>query len=154
ENTPRAKPPAADGEEPTVLPAAPGQNTMPNAIAPAPAASAGPPAALPAAFGRYQLLKVLGQGGMGAVYLARDTQLDRNVALKIPHFATNDGPQVLARFQREARAAASVVHPNICPVHEVGEIDGTPYLTMAFIEGKPLSAFARAKPPTPRQSVV
>jgi serine/threonine protein kinase/formylglycine-generating enzyme required for sulfatase activity len=96
---------------------------------------------LPCAFGRYKLLKLLGEGGMGAVYLAHDEQLDRNVALKIPNFETGEKSQVLARFNREARSAAALRHANICPVHEVGEIDGVPYLTMAFIEGKPLSQF-------------
>jgi predicted Ser/Thr protein kinase len=95
---------------------------------------------LPAAFGRYQVLKVLGQGGMGSVYLAHDTQLDRRVALKIPHFTSQDGPQVRERFFREARAAAMLHHPNLCPVYDVGEHAGTHYLTMAFIEGRPLSA--------------
>ncbi len=109
------------------------------------------PEDLPATFGRYRVLKRLGQGGMGAVYLATDTQLDRPVALKIPHFDANDGSQVLERFQREARAAATILHPNVCPLHEVGEIDGVPYLTMGYIEGKPLSAFVAAKPLQPRQ---
>jgi serine/threonine protein kinase len=152
DRTPDIKKPQSIAEEGTVLPAAPGQQTTPSSVN-SPRVGA-LPTQLPATFGRYQLLKLLGQGGMGAVYLARDTQLEREVALKIPLFATSDGPQLMARFQREARAAATVVHPNVCPLHEVGEIDGTPYLTMAFIDGKPLSAFIRAKPPTPRQSAV
>lgn len=93
---------------------------------------------LPEQFGRYRIIKKLGQGGMGAVYLARDTQLDRQVALKVPHFSQEDGPEVLARFQREARAAATVQHPSICPVYDVGEINGTHYLAMGFIEGRAL----------------
>ena len=97
------------------------------------------PTELPERFGRYRNVKKLGQGGMGAVYLAHDEQLDRQVALKIPHFSARDGKEILERFYCEARAAATVQHPNICAVHDVGEIDGTPYLTMAFIEGKPLS---------------
>jgi serine/threonine protein kinase len=110
---------------------------------------------LPAPFGRYRLLKLLGQGGMGAVYLAHDTALDRPVALKVPHFDADDGPEVLARFYREARSAATVVHPNICPVHDVGEIGGVSYLTMAYVEGKPLSHLIEGpKPPTPRQSAL
>ena len=59
---------------------------------------------------------------MGAVYLARDTQLDREVALKIPFISPEDGPKPLERFYREARAAAPLHHPNLCPVHDVGEI--------------------------------
>ena len=102
------------------------------------------PKNLPAPFGRYRLLRLLGQGGMGRVYLAHDSQLDRSVALKIPSLSPEDGPKVLERFYREARAAAVLNHPNICPVYDVGEIDGIPYLTMAYVEGKSLGAFASA----------
>ena len=112
------------------------------------------PKEFPAPFGRYRILKLLGRGGMGAVYLAQDTQLDRPVALKAPHFDAGDGPQVRERFFREARAAATLRHPNICPLHDVGEIDGTPYLTMAYIEGKPLAEIAAARPFTSRQSAL
>jgi serine/threonine protein kinase len=114
-----------------------------------------PPRELPAPFGRYQLLKLLGRGGMGAVYLAHDSQLDRKVALKIPLFDPDDGSQVLQRFYREARAAATLRHPNICPVYDVGDVGGAPYLTMAYIEGKPLTSYARGgKPMTTRQSAI
>jgi serine/threonine protein kinase len=90
---------------------------------------------------------------MGAVYLAHDTQLDRQVAIKIPHFDRGDGPEVLERFYRESRAAATLDHPNICPVHDVGEIDGVHYLVMAYIEGKPLSDFVRRDKPIPPRQV-
>src|SRR6185312_2267016 len=96
------------------------------------------PASLPEQFGRYRIEKQLGQGGMGSVYLAHDTQLDRKVALKIPHFTEGKGPQIIARFYQEARAAATIHHPHVCPIYDVGEIDGIHYLTMAFVEGKPL----------------
>ncbi len=107
---------------------------------------------LPTNFSRYRVVKLLGQGGMGAVYLAQDMQLDRPVALKIPTFSGNDGPMVLERFQREARAAATILHPNVCPLYDVGEIDGVPYLTMGYIDGKPLAAYVAARPQPPRQS--
>jgi Protein kinase domain/HEAT repeats len=94
---------------------------------------------LPTQFGRYRLVRQLGAGGMGTVWLAQDTDLDRPVALKMPRLQPGDGPQVLERFYQEARAAAHLSHPNICPVHDVGSVDGVPYLTMAFIEGVPLS---------------
>ncbi len=110
------------------------------------------PTQLPVPFGRYQLQKLLGRGGMGAVYLAHDTQLDRPVALKIPLFRADDDSQVLARFYREARAAATILHANICPVYDVGEVDGVPYLTMAYIEGQSLAEWLRGKRLTPRQS--
>src|SRR5207249_6958090 len=74
----------------------------------------------PRMFGRYRLEKQLGQGGMGSVYLARDTQLDRLVALKIPRFGPDDGPKVRDRFLHEARAAAALQHASICPLHDVG----------------------------------
>ncbi len=107
---------------------------------------------LPEQFGRYRIIKSLGKGGMGSVYLAHDTQLDRRVALKVPHFRPEVGSQVLARFYREARAAGTIQHAHICPVYDVGEINGTHYLTMAYIEGKPLTNFIDpAKLPTARQ---
>ncbi len=82
---------------------------------------------------------------MGTVYLARDTQLDRPVALKIPYFGDEDGPEVIDRFYREARAMATLHHPNLCPVYDVGDMDGRHYLTMAYIDGKPLDAYLKAK---------
>jgi predicted Ser/Thr protein kinase len=115
------------------------------------------PAALPEQFGRYKILKQLGQGGMGSVFLAQDSQLDRQVALKVPHFSADDGPEVLERFAREARAAAALEHPNICPVYDVGEIDGTPYVTMAYVEGRTLAELiegGKALPPRPAAAVV
>jgi predicted Ser/Thr protein kinase len=89
-------------------------------------------------FGRYELVKPLGEGAMGFVFLARDTKLGREVALKIPKTDSSD-PDRLARFDREARTAARVRHPNICPVFDIGEIDGHHFITMAFIDGQPLS---------------
>jgi serine/threonine-protein kinase len=85
---------------------------------------------------RYRLERHLGAGGMGSVYLAWDPALDRRVALKFLH--RND-PQQAARFVREARAQARVEHPNICRVHEVGEVDGRPYIAMQHIDGESLS---------------
>lgn len=94
---------------------------------------------LPEKFGRYRVLRKLGAGGMGTVYLAHDTELDRDVALKVPHFSADDDPEVVERFKREARIAAGTHHSNVCPVYDVGEIDGVHYLTMPYIEGAPLS---------------
>jgi serine/threonine protein kinase len=98
--------------------------------------------------GRYRIVRSLGRGGMGSVYLAHDTQLDRPVALKVPHFA-EEGPEARERFYREARAAATLRHPNLCPVYDVGEVDGVPYLTMAYIEGQSLADRLRAGSPWP-----
>lgn len=100
--------------------------------------------ALPRHFGRYEIERTLGEGGMGAVYLAHDSQLDRKVALKTPKFSSNSDPTMMQRFYREARSAATLQHPNICPVYDVGEIDGTHYISMAYIEGRPLSDLVSA----------
>ncbi len=100
------------------------------------------PETLPHDFGRYRLLQLLGQGGMGFVYLAEDTQLGRQVALKIPRFDRDDARQ-FERFQREARIAASLHHPNLCPVFDVGEVNGLHYLTMPFLSGESLAARLR-----------
>src|SRR5262249_24611294 len=118
---------------------------MPDYETPTPQPAA--PAGLPERFGRYRILQQLGKGGMGTVYLAEDTQLDRRVALKVPRLRPEDGPEVWQRFYREARAAAMLDHPNICPVYDFGEIDGTPYLTMAYIQGESLAEVLRSGRP-------
>jgi serine/threonine protein kinase len=93
----------------------------------------------PFSFGRYKVLRRLGQGGMGTVYLAHDTQMDREVALKIPQLdAQKHDRKWLERFVREARA--SVQHPNICTVYDTDIHDGQPFISMAYIKGKPLAA--------------
>jgi hypothetical protein len=90
-------------------------------------------------FGRYRIEKPLGDGGMGSVFLARDTTLDRPVALKTLRGDRDPSPQAIERFRREARASATLRHPNLCPVYDSGEIDGVLYLTMAHIEGQSLA---------------
>jgi WD40 repeat protein/predicted Ser/Thr protein kinase len=100
--------------------------------------SADPFPNLPAEFGRYRVLKLLGRGGMGAVFLAEDSHLHRQVALKIPGFKATESPQRAERFVREARSAAVLQHPSICTVYDAGQVDGRPYITMAFIDGRPL----------------
>ncbi|MDB5349654.1 MAG: prkC 29 [Planctomycetota bacterium] len=108
---------------------------------------------LPNPFGPYEIHRKLGQGGMGAVYLAHDPRLDRPVALKLPHVSTGDGPEVLDRFQREARAAAGFRHPNFCPIYDVGQIEGRHYLAMAYVEGKTLAEYVdRDEPMPPREA--
>ena len=86
----------------------------------------------------------LGKGAMGAVYLAEDTQLERKVAIKTPHFEDDPTGELIARFYREARAAATLRHANICPVYDVGQIDGKHFISMAYIEGRPLSDLIRS----------
>lgn len=93
----------------------------------------------PEQFGRYTIRRKLGQGAMGIVYLAKDVELGRLVAIKLPLFGRSSEAAVVERFQREIRAAAAIQHPNICPIYDVGQIDGSLFMTMAFIEGRPLS---------------
>jgi len=102
---------------------------------------------LPERFGRYRIARKLGEGAMGAVYLAHDAELDRQVALKTPRFSAADGSEAVARFYQEARAAAALSHPSICSVYDIGETDGTHYISMAFIEGRPLAEHAKADDP-------
>jgi serine/threonine protein kinase/formylglycine-generating enzyme required for sulfatase activity len=106
-------------------------------------------------FGRYRILRTLGRGAMGTVYLAEDTQLLRQVALKTPQFTDESEQELLERFYREARAAATLRHPRICPVYDVGDIGGRHYITMAYIEGRSLSEFvAPAVPQTEQQILI
>jgi len=106
-------------------------------------------------FGRYRIEGILGQGAMGTVYLADDTQLHRQVALKTPQFEEDAADEILERFYREARLAATLRHSHICPVYDVGELDGIHYITMAYIEGRPLSDFVKPSvPQTERQILI
>jgi serine/threonine protein kinase len=102
---------------------------------------------------RYRIVSQLGQGGMGSVYLAHDSHLERMVAVKIPDLGVGtEFEERKQRFRREARAAATIKHPNLCRIYDVGEVDGTLYLTMEYIEGKPMSALLKnGEPLTQRQ---
>ncbi|HBE70998.1 MAG TPA: hypothetical protein DDW52_22865, partial [Planctomycetaceae bacterium] len=89
-------------------------------------------------FGRYEISGVLGRGAMGTVYLAKDSTLGRNVALKIPFLS--DAQQYSGeRFQREARIMATISHPNICPIFDAGDVDGQPFIAMHYVQGQTLS---------------
>ena len=89
--------------------------------------------------GPYEILSPLGAGGMGEVYKARDTRLDRTVAIKVlPEHLSKD-PALRERFEREARAVSSLNHPNICTLYDVGEHDGVHFLVMEYIEGETLA---------------
>ena len=90
-------------------------------------------------FGRYEVRSLLGHGGMGSVYLAYDVELDREVALKIPLLGQHGDVATRERFLHEARIAAKIRHPNICPVYDAGRIEGTYYLSMAYIAGDSLA---------------
>ena len=89
-------------------------------------------------FGPYEIVKPLGAGGMGEVYEARDTRLDRSVALKILPAALASDEVARARFDREAKAIAALNHPNICALHDIGDADGHGFLVMERLEGETL----------------
>ena len=100
---------------------------------------------LPARIGRYAITRKLGEGGMGVVYAARDERLERTIALKI--MSSVDGDDTARkRFWREARAAASVNHPNVCQIHEIGEDAGTLFIAMELLEGESLADRLRRGP--------
>ncbi|HYX86639.1 MAG TPA: serine/threonine-protein kinase [Gaiellales bacterium] len=88
--------------------------------------------------GPYRLAGPLGRGGMGVVYVADDLRLGRRVAVKVVAPQLSADAQFRARFLRESRLAASLDHPNIIPVYEAGEVDGTLYLVMRYVEGRDL----------------
>ena len=94
----------------------------------------------PTTIGPYTIDRELGRGGMGVVYLGRDTRLDRAVAIKALPAHLADDPDRLARFEREARTLASLNHPNVAGIHGVEEHDGARYLVLEFVEGETLAA--------------
>ena len=103
--------------------------------------------------GRYRLVELLGQGGMATIYRARDAQLDRDVAVKLIRPEYGEDPDFLSRFRDEARAAASLNHPNIVSVFDFGEGESGPYLVMELLEGEDLASIIRGNGPlAPRQA--
>src|SRR4026207_812751 len=90
--------------------------------------------------GHYQILKKLGAGGMGEVYLAQDTRLGRRAALKIlPDNVASDNDR-MSRFTREAKAASALNHPNVATIYDVGNANGTRFIAMEYVEGRTLAA--------------
>jgi tRNA A-37 threonylcarbamoyl transferase component Bud32 len=102
--------------------------------------------------GKFELLDTVGQGAFGTVYKARDPELDRTVAVKVPRAGHLAGPQELDRFLREARSAAQLQHPSIVTVHDVGQAGGVPYLVSDFVQGVTLADLLSARRPGFRES--
>lgn len=98
--------------------------------------------------GRYRVMQLIGEGGMGSVYKAHDPKLDRLIAIKVPRFDVprSDLTVVVQRFLREARSAAQVRHPNVCPIYDVDEHEGMPFVVMAFVDGESMAEHLRVRP--------
>ena len=103
--------------------------------------------------GPYEIIDTLGAGGMGQVYRARDTRLDRDVAVKVLPETFADDPDRLARFEREARAVAALSHPGILAIHDFGRVDGLTYAVMELLEGSTLRARLDSAPLSPRRAI-
>jgi hypothetical protein len=137
---PPPPPPVPANGEPTQAP-------HPEAIPLAPA----PPADVPETLGGYQILKELGRGGMGTVYLARQLSLDRKVALKVMKPQWADNPTFMARFTREAYAAAQLVHHNVVQIYDIGSDRGFHFYSMEYVEGPSLGDLVKRQGPLPAE---
>ena len=106
------------------------------------------PVKIPKTLGRYEIVDLIGHGGMGSLFRARDPRIGRFVAIKLlrPEF---DTPEVRDRFSREARAAGSLSHPNIVTIYDVGEDNGLPFIAMEFVRGETFEDLAGLRPPLP-----
>jgi len=103
--------------------------------------------------GPYEIVAPLGAGGMGEVYRAKDSRLGREVAVKVLPASFSDDPDRLRRFEQEARAAGILNHPNITAVHDVGTVDGSPYVVTELLEGETLRSRLAGGPVTPRRAI-
>src|SRR2546426_11150941 len=103
--------------------------------------------------GPYEILSAVGAGGMGEVYKARDTRLERTVAVKVLPARLSENAEFRQRFEREAKTISQLSHPHICTLHDVGNQDGVEYLVMEFLEGETLTE-RLAKGPLPLEQVL
>jgi serine/threonine protein kinase len=99
--------------------------------------------------GKYEVVEVLGRGGMGVVYKAQDPRIGRLVAIKMMTGGFAENPDLLKRFYREAQSTGTLQHPNIVIVYDLGDQDGNPYLVMEFLEGESLEKMIAARRPMP-----
>ena len=100
----------------------------------------------PRSFSHFRVLRKLGAGGMGVVFLAEDTRLGRKVAIKFPPHESVTDERAKKRLFREAQSAAKLDHPNICAIHEVAEQDGRIFIVMQYVEGETLAARIQREP--------
>src|SRR5438876_26471 len=113
-----------------------------------PSAPSAPIKELSGRIGKYDIIKPLGKGAMGMVYLAHDTILERDVALKVMVSSIADDPELKQRFEREAKAVARMTHPNVVNVFDLGShTDGSPYIAMELLKGQDLQKAVRTPPP-------
>jgi serine/threonine protein kinase len=103
---------------------------------------------------RYRIISKLGAGGMGEVYRATDLRLGQQVALKFLPQEMAEDPKALARFHNEVRIARQVAHPNVCRVYDIGEVEGTPYLSMEYVDGEDLNSLLRRIGRLPRDKAL
>jgi len=103
--------------------------------------------------GRYEIRSKIGEGGMGEVYLARDTEISRDVAVKVLPSTFSTEQDRLKRFQQEACAAGALNHPNILSIYDVGNHDGSPYVVSELLEGETLRKRIGATPLAPRRAI-
>src|SRR5262249_57925154 len=102
----------------------------------------------------YRIISLVGKGGMGEVYRARDTRLDREVAVKVLPVEFSRDPDQLRRFEQEARATSALNHPNILTIYDIGSHEGAPYIIAELLEGEELRAVLKPGASTVRRGVV
>src|SRR5438270_7138937 len=112
-----------------------------------PSAPSAPIKELSGRIGKYDIVKPLGKGAMGVVYLAHDTDLERDVALKVMVAQIADDPELKQRFEREAKTVARMTHPNVVAIFDRGyHTDGSPYIAMELLKGQDLQKAVRGTP--------